>query len=54
MELMDHVLSTYDRAISLYTHEQFKRAGACVGLEGGTARGQLGTLASVDPVRHAA
>lgn len=27
VELMDHVLSTYDRAISLYTHEQFKRAG---------------------------
>ncbi|GFR46087.1 hypothetical protein Agub_g7573, partial [Astrephomene gubernaculifera] len=27
VELMDHVLSTYDRAISLYTHEHFKRAG---------------------------
>ncbi|PNW69798.1 hypothetical protein CHLRE_19g750547v5 [Chlamydomonas reinhardtii] len=27
VELMDHVLSTYDRAISLYTAEQFKRAG---------------------------
>ncbi|EFJ43711.1 hypothetical protein VOLCADRAFT_76599 [Volvox carteri f. nagariensis] len=27
VELMDHVLSTYDRAISIYTAEQFKRAG---------------------------
>ncbi|KAG2424696.1 hypothetical protein HXX76_014272 [Chlamydomonas incerta] len=27
VELMDHVLSTYDRAISLYTADQFKRAG---------------------------
>eukprot|EP00195_Chlamydomonas_chlamydogama_P008836 CAMPEP_0202898464 /NCGR_PEP_ID=MMETSP1392-20130828/6978_1 /ASSEMBLY_ACC=CAM_ASM_000868 /TAXON_ID=225041 /ORGANISM="Chlamydomonas chlamydogama, Strain SAG 11-48b" /LENGTH=558 /DNA_ID=CAMNT_0049584399 /DNA_START=316 /DNA_END=1992 /DNA_ORIENTATION=- len=27
VELMDHVLSTYDRAISIYTGEQFKRAG---------------------------
>ncbi|KAK9830323.1 hypothetical protein WJX72_011009 [[Myrmecia] bisecta] len=27
IELMDHVLSTYDRAISTYTGEQFKRAG---------------------------
>lgn len=27
IELMDHVLSTYDRAISVYTGEQFKRAG---------------------------
>src|SRR6476646_163894 len=27
IELMDHVLSTYDRAISIYTAEQFKRAG---------------------------
>lgn len=28
VELMDHVLSTYDRAISTYTAEQFKRSGA--------------------------
>ncbi len=34
VELMDHVLSTYDRAISLYTHDQFKRAGAWVRREG--------------------
>mmetsp|Transcript_9846 Transcript_9846/g.24576 ORF Transcript_9846/g.24576 Transcript_9846/m.24576 type:complete len:605 (-) Transcript_9846:893-2707(-) len=27
VELMDHVLSTYDRAISIYTADQFKRAG---------------------------
>ncbi|GLC74175.1 tubulin alpha 1 [Pleodorina starrii] len=27
IELMDHVLSTYDRAISIYTADQFKRAG---------------------------
>ncbi|GAX84552.1 hypothetical protein CEUSTIGMA_g11973.t1 [Chlamydomonas eustigma] len=27
VELMDHVLSTYDRKISLYTADQFKRAG---------------------------
>ncbi|KAJ9530429.1 hypothetical protein QJQ45_000803 [Haematococcus lacustris] len=27
IELMDHVLSTYDRAISIYTAEQFKRTG---------------------------
>ncbi len=27
VELMDHVLSTYDRAISIYTANQFKRAG---------------------------
>ncbi len=34
IELMDHVLSTYDRAISIYTAEQFKRAG-----ERGAGRG---------------
>ncbi len=28
VDLMDHVLSTYDRQISIYTAEQFKRAGA--------------------------
>lgn len=28
VELMDHVLSTYDRAISIYTAKEFKRAGA--------------------------
>ena len=27
VELMDHVLSTYDRKISNYTADQFKRAG---------------------------
>lgn len=27
VELMDHVLSTYDRAISKYTAEQFGRTG---------------------------
>lgn len=27
VDLMDHVLSTYDRAISIYTADQFKRAG---------------------------
>ena len=27
IELMDHVLSTYDRAISSYTAETFKRNG---------------------------
>lgn len=30
VELMDHVLSTYDRVISNFTSEQFKRAGGCV------------------------
>lgn len=28
VELMDHVLSTYDRQIGIYTAEQFKRSGA--------------------------
>jgi hypothetical protein len=28
VELMDHVLSTYDRVISNFTSEQFKRQGA--------------------------
>jgi NADH:ubiquinone reductase (non-electrogenic) len=32
IELMDHVLSTYDRAISIYTADQFKRAGGWMGL----------------------
>lgn len=27
IELMDHVLSTYDRKISIYTGEQFRRSG---------------------------
>jgi NADH:ubiquinone reductase (non-electrogenic) len=27
IELMDYVLSTYDRAIGVYTAEQFKRVG---------------------------
>ena len=32
IELMDGVLSTYDRAISIYTGEQFKRAGEGCGV----------------------
>lgn len=31
IELMDHVLSTYDRKISEYTAKRFARAGACGG-----------------------
>lgn len=31
IELMDHVLSTYDRKISEYTAKRFARAGVCDG-----------------------
>jgi hypothetical protein len=29
IELMDYVLSTYDRKIGEFTHKQFERAGGC-------------------------
>jgi len=41
VELMDHVLSTYDRKISLYTADQFKRAGECQARPGQVRPGEM-------------
>ena len=50
VELMDHVLSTYDRKISLYTADQFKRAGGCTGALMGSPPALMGALAGKKPL----
>ena len=44
VELMDHVLSTYDRAIGVYTAEQFKRAGITLVLNSRVAKVEDGVV----------
>ncbi|GIM04019.1 hypothetical protein Vretimale_8656 [Volvox reticuliferus] len=53
VELMDHVLSTYDRAISIYTAEQFKRAGIKLVLNSRVAAVEDGCVRVVNKANEA-
>ncbi|KAG2486568.1 hypothetical protein HYH03_014738 [Edaphochlamys debaryana] len=53
IELMDHVLSTYDRQISIYTAEQFKRAGVKLVLNSRVASVEDGCVRVVNKANEA-